>query len=169
MTPARVVLAVFMLLQIASPVWAQSHPAYWEERPQQHGGNRQHENGGLLKQLNLSSEQKTQLRQLFEGKKSQRQQDREAMQQKHQQLMQLLKSGSGSKDQVLSLQRDLAHQRSSLMEDRINTLYGIKSILNPQQFQQYQSHMQQHHAQWQNQQQHQENGGDEPMNVNAFR
>jgi periplasmic protein CpxP/Spy len=85
MKPLLIVLACTML---ATPIWAQNDTQSQEGPPPQgehrmrHGGppNPQEQVKRLAKELNLTADQQTQLKQIFADQEKSREQDREAMQ-----------------------------------------------------------------------------------------
>ncbi len=99
--------------------------------------------GSFLKDLNLTDEQKQKLKVLMGSRRQQHKGGRQELQAKRQQLMQMIKSGSGSKEKALALHRQISAEQSKMMEGRISMIYDMKAILTPDQFQTLSSKMQQ--------------------------
>ncbi len=104
-------------------------------------GVKGHRSEGFFSQLGLTDEQKQKLKALRE--QSHASGNRQAVRQKRQELMQMLRSGSGTKEQALSKYREVAQTQNAMMEARIAKVYQLKAILTPEQFQK----MQQRHEQ----------------------
>lgn len=99
--------------------------------------------GKFLEQLGLAEEQKEKLKAILQSNRQGKQGNRQAMQAKRQQLMQMLKTGSGSREQALALHQELSRQQSEMMAQRIRMAYDIRAILTPEQFSKFQALMQQ--------------------------
>lgn len=95
----------------------------------------------LFQQLDLTDEQKEKLKTLFQNKRQQNQAEHQAIMTKRQQLMEMLKTGSGSKDKALALHREISQDHSNMMAQRINMIYDLRSILTPEQFEKFQTMM----------------------------
>lgn len=98
---------------------------------------------GPFAQLGLSPQQKQKLQSLLKSGQQNGKGNRQALMQKRQQLMEMIRSGSGSKQQALALHREITQQQNRLMEQRIGMIYDIKSVLTPEQFEKFQAMMKQ--------------------------
>lgn len=108
-------------------------------------GQNRPQGAGPLADLNLSDQQKEQLKTIMQQRKNGKQQMQD-LQAKRQQLKQMIQSGSGTKEQAIALEQQINQQHSSLAQQRINNIYAIKSILTPEQFQKFQAKMAQRKA-----------------------
>lgn len=96
--------------------------------------------------LGLTPDKANQLKTLLHEQKQDRKAQWVAMKAKHKALHEMLSTGSGSEQEALTLQRELAQLHNQQMEHHISTVYSIKSMLTPEQFQQFQSGMRQLHS-----------------------
>lgn len=96
----------------------------------------------MIAALDLSPEQREKLKNLMQSSRNQNQGGQQAVRAKRQQLMEMLRSGSGSKEKALALHREIAKTQNDLMAQRINQLYEMKAILKPDQFSKLRTMMQ---------------------------
>jgi Spy/CpxP family protein refolding chaperone len=101
----------------------------------------------LLSQLNLTPQQKIQLKTLMDSRR-QSSGDYQDIWRKRKDLMEMIHSGKGSKEQALSMHREIAQQQNASMEKRIAMIYEVRSILTPEQFDKFHSLMKErfHHG-----------------------
>lgn len=86
-----------------------------------------------LQQLNLTPEQQAKIDALMQSGKEQKQANREQLKAKFKELMAVLKSDSGTKEQALALHREISQMKSAMGEQRINKMFEMKAILTPEQ------------------------------------
>jgi len=103
--------------------------------------------GQMMSQLNLSKEQREKMQALMQKNRGAGKEGQQALMQKRQQLRTMMQSGSGSKEQAMALLGEINKLQSAQMSHRIGMMYEMKSILTPEQFQKFQSAMEQKRGQ----------------------
>jgi len=97
----------------------------------------------LFADLGLSSDQQQKVNAILQSK-GEHKQEREQLRTKRQQLMEMIRQGSGSKEEAITLHRELSQQQSALMEKKIGTMYDLKAVLTPEQYQKLGEKIRQH-------------------------
>lgn len=131
---------------VDEPTKAQAGGGFEQGNPGRMGAGREQQGPGrMLEELGLSPEQKEKLKAMMEKNHAQHKAGRQEMKQQRQQLMTMIKSGSGSKQEAMALHRQIAQRQNAMMEQHIGTIYDMKAILTPQQFEKFQTLMAQKH------------------------
>lgn len=114
------------------------------EQSEMRGGQGQRQFGGqkghhgprgperMLEELNLTEEQKDQIKSLQETFRSEMQGKRSEMKSYHEQMESLM-TGDASKDEILTLFEKMENQRMSFHRKRFEHILSIREILTPEQ------------------------------------
>lgn len=97
---------------------------------------------GLLRELNLSSDQMSRIQQIRSRDRDQMKRDRDAARQAQQDLRTLM-AGTASDDQIREKFRQVKELRTKIAEAQFNSMLEIRNVLNPEQRQKFAQRMEQ--------------------------
>ncbi len=148
---AGLMAASVMLTMAAAPSFAEPGQASGKQvghhkmMKGKHGGG--HEK--MFEQLGLTDAQKEQMKALREGNKEAGKALHQELRAKRKALMKYMSSPDATKEQALSLSREVDKIQGQLSEKRINSWFEMRSILTPEQREKFAQIAEQKKKQWQ--------------------
>lgn len=109
-------------------------PQYHLKQGHKHKGQMQ----GLFEGLNLTEEQKAQLKAQREGFKGDRQELRQAIREKHMALKAVLGQQTIDRSKINAIKQELAQLNSQRIDAQVDKMVAVREILTPEQFQKFQ-------------------------------